>query len=108
MEFHRIKDEVKALGFEVLRADNSDYFEAVFSKEGIMKLNESLKNTLGEPVWPSSDKLTLQIQEAINGFGGIHQGQTLYFRNEGAHVIFAMLWPWGDGEHTTIKIIYKQ
>lgn len=107
MEFSAIKDAVKNLGFEALRADKDDYFEAVFIREGIAKLNESLKNLLGEPVWPSNDKLTLQVQEAISGFGGIHEGQTLYFRNEGAGVIFAMLWPWSDGQHTTIKIINK-
>ena len=107
MEFNKIKDEVKALGCEALRADKDDYFEAVFTKAVTAKLNESLKSFLGEPVWPSKDKLALQIQDAIAGFGGIHEGQTLYFRTEGSIIIFAMLWPWGDGQRVTIKIIHK-
>jgi hypothetical protein len=107
MVFNKIKDGVRALGFEVLRADNDGYFEAVFIKDGLAKLNERLKQFLGEPVFPSEDKLTLQIEEAIKGFGGIQQGQTLFFQIEGANFTFAMLWPWSDGLHTTIKLIHK-
>ena len=108
MEFCIIKDAVKGLGFETLRADNDVYFEAVFIKEGTAKLNERLTHLLGEPVFPSNDKLTSQMQEAIKGFGGIQQGQTLYFKVEGANYTFAMLWPWQDGLHTTIKIIHHK
>ncbi len=107
MEFYMVKDAVKGLGFETLRADKDGYFEAVFVKEGIARLNERLTQFLGEPVFPSANKLTLQMQEAIKGFGGIQQGQTLYFMIEGVNYTFAMLWPWSDGEHTTIKLIHK-
>jgi hypothetical protein len=107
-EFNRIRDEVKGSGLDALRADNTNYFEAVFMKEEFVKLNERLRNLFGEPAWPSKDKLTLQMHEAINEFGGIQDGQTLYFRNEGVNSVFAMLWPWQDGQHTTIKIIYKR
>jgi hypothetical protein len=107
MEFNRIRDEVRLLGFETLRSDNSNYFEAVFIKEELAKLNERLKNFFGEPAWPSKDKLTSQMDEAIKDFGGIQSGQTLYFRSKGVNSLFAMLWPWQDGVHTTIKIIYK-
>jgi len=40
----------------------------------------------------------------IEEFGGIRPGQTLYFWNEGKDAVFAMLWPWQDGYHTTVKI----
>ncbi|MCX5695062.1 MAG: hypothetical protein NTW18_00140 [Candidatus Omnitrophica bacterium] len=107
MEFKRIRDEVKSLSPETLRSDNSDYFEAVFIKGELVKLNARLTNFFGEPAWPSKDKLTSQMDEAIKDFGGIQGGQTLYFKGVGINSLFAMLWPWQDGVHTTIKIAYK-
>jgi len=100
-------EEIRKLGFESLRTDTSDYFEAVIIKEELASLQERLKNFLGEPAWPSKNKLSSAIENKINGFGGIMPGQTLYFRNEGHDSIFAMLWPWQDGKRTTVKIIRK-
>jgi hypothetical protein len=107
MEFNEIKKEVKDVGFETLRTDSDNFFEAVVIKEELDKLNERLKNFFGEPAWPSKDKLSLSAQETIKGFGGIMPGQTLYFKSEGRDSTFAMLWPWQDGRHTTIKIARK-
>ena len=92
---------------ETIRLDNVDYFEAVFIKEKLVKLNERLINFFGEPTWPSKDRFTSRMQEAVNDFGGIKDGQTLYFSNDGVNSLFVMLWPWQDGLHITIKIIYK-
>lgn len=107
MEFNRIKEDVKSINFEATRTDCDNYFEAVVVKEEMSKLNESLKKLLGEPAWPSKNRLAFKVQEAIDGFGGIMPGQTLYFKNEGGNSIFAMLWPWQDGVRTTVKIIQK-
>lgn len=107
MDFGKIKDNVKSLNFEALRTDCDNYFEAVIIKEELQRLYESLKNFFGDPAWPSKNSLSLQVEEVINGFGGIMPGQTLYYKNEGSQSIFAMLWPWKDGERTTVKIIYK-
>lgn len=107
MEFNEIKKEVKVLAFEALRTDCDNYFEAVVIKEELARLTESLKKFFGEPAWPSKNRLSFQMQEAIKGFGGIMAGQTLYFKNEGVDAICAMLWPWRDGLRTTLKIIQK-
>ena len=107
MQFEEIKKEVKEITFDTLRLDCDNHFEAVIVKEELAKLNERLKKFFGEPVWPSKNRLPLQIQEAVDGFGGILSGQTLYFSKEGDDAIFAMLWPWQDAEHTTLKIIKK-
>ena len=107
MEFNQIREEVKKIALEALRTDTSDYFEAVVIKEELAKLNERLTSFLGEPAWPSKNGLPSEIQNKINGFGGIMPGQTLYFRNEGKDSVFAMLWPWQDGKRTTVKIIHK-
>ena len=107
MGFSVIREVVKSLEIETLRMDCDNYIEAVVVKEEVAKLNERLKKFFGEPAWPSKDRLTYQVQETINGFGGVMAGQTLYFKNEADGNIFAMLWPWQDGRHTTVKVIQK-
>jgi hypothetical protein len=107
MEFNEIKKEVKGVGFETLRTDSDNFLEAVVIKEELDRLNDRLKAFFGEPAWPSKDKLSFQAQETIKGFGGIMPGQTLYFKSEGRDSTFAMLWPWQDGKHTTVKIVRK-
>jgi hypothetical protein len=107
MEFNKIRDDVRRLDFELLRSDTSDYFEAVVIKEELAKLEERLKSFLGEPAWPSKNKIPAEMQDKINGFGGIMPGQTLYCKDEGGDSIFAMLWPWQDGRRITVKIIHK-
>ncbi|MDO8662892.1 MAG: hypothetical protein Q7K98_06715 [Candidatus Omnitrophota bacterium] len=107
MEFSEIREEVKKLGFELLRTDTKDYFEAVIIKEELAKLEERLKKFFGEPAWPAKDELSSEIQKKINSFGGIMPGQTLYCKKDGRDSIFAMLWPWQDGLRTTVKIMHK-
>jgi hypothetical protein len=105
MQFSEVKEGIKSVDFEATRTDCDNYFEAVVIKEEVAKLSERLQKTFGLPAWPSKNKLTLQAQEAVKGFGGVMPGQTLYFKSEGNSSIFAMLWPWQDGLRTTVKII---
>jgi len=107
MDFDKIRAGVKALKFETLRTDSDDYFEAVVIKEELERLSCSLKKFFGGLAWSSKNEIPAEMQEKINGFGGIMPGQTFYFRNEGSESIFAMLWPWQDGRRTTVKIVHK-
>ena len=107
MEFNEVRQGLKEIPFETLRMDRDNYFEAVIVKNEMTRLNEALNRFFGSPVFPSLSKLSFKAQELINGFGGIMPRQTLYFWNEGSDTVFAMLWPWQDGEHTTVKVIKK-
>ncbi len=107
MDFSAIKKDIKGLNFDALRTDCDNFFEGVVVKKELEKLNARLKSFLGEPVYPSQSRLTHEVQETIDGFGGIKPGQTLYYKNSGNNRILAMLWPWQDGERTTVKIIQK-
>lgn len=107
MEFSEIRKEIKEIPFSTLRMDRDNYFEAVIVKNEITRITEALNKFFGSPVFPSSSKLSFKVQELTNGFGGIMPGQTLYFWNEGSDTVFAMLWPWQDGERTTVKLIKK-
>ncbi len=107
MDFSSIKKEIKTLSFEMLRIDSDNFFEAVIIKQEIGKLNLQLKSFLGEPVYPSENILADEVQKTVDTLGGIMPGQTLYYKDLGDSGIFAMLWPWNDGERITVKITQR-
>lgn len=107
MGFDELRKQIKVINLDNLRLDCDNHFEAVILKSGLDKLIERLERFFGSPAWPSKNKLTIKMQETINGFGGIMVGQTLYFRDKGNDIVFAMLWPWQDGQRTTVKIVKK-
>ncbi len=104
MDFNALKIELKALSFDTLRRDEDVYFEAVIVKPELEKLNAVLEKSFGPPAWRGvKDKLTPEMTGAISEFGGVIAGQTLYFWRDGQSRIFAMLWPWQDHQHITLK-----
>lgn len=107
MQFDEIKRGLEGVVFAELRNEGENYFEAVLVRDELAKLTAGLERLFGPAVWPSDNKLIPQAQEAVKEFGGIRQGQVLYFWNDGKDIIFAMLWPWQDGYRTTLKIIGK-
>lgn len=107
MQFAELIKEVKCVSFQELRQDSDRFFEAVVIKQELSKLTERLEKFFGIPAWPSNNKISSQVQNVIKDFGGIMPNQTLYFRSDGNDTIFAMLWPWQDKEHITLKIVKK-
>lgn len=107
MQYSELMQEVKGLVFDVLRVDTDDYFEAVAKEEQLTELAAILDKFFGLPAYPTKVKLSPQIEEKIKDFGGIKPGQTLYFINQETRAIIAMLWPWSDKRHTTLKIIRR-
>ena len=107
MKFREIVQEMKTGAFDELREENENYFEAVIMKGEIDKFVARLEKFFGSPAWPSKEKMTPKMKNEIKEFGGIIPGQTLYFSEQDNEVVFAMLWPWKDGQRTTIKIVKK-
>lgn len=107
MDFSKVRSDMKNLSFESLRTDCDNFFEGVIVQQELEKLNLQLKSLLGEPVYPSKNRLAHKVQQTIDGFGGIMPGQTLYYNDSGTDSVLAMLWPWKDGQRTTVKIIQK-
>jgi hypothetical protein len=106
-DFGKIKNTVKEFEIDTLRIDADAQFEAVLFNKEMDKLRPRLENLLGSAVFPSQNDLSAQISQHIDAYGGIASGQTLFYTNIKNDVIFAMLWPWQDGLHTTIKIIQE-
>ena len=107
MGFDDLREQLKAGCFDTLRIDCDNFFEAVVIHDEVQKLTERLERFFGEPVWPSPNRPGYEIQQTIESVGGLTPGQTMYYSGAGAGAVFAMLWPWRDGKHTTVKIINK-
>ena len=107
MDFSLIRKDMKMFSFEVLRTDCDNFFEGVIIQQEIDKLRGQLKNLFGDPVYPSQNKMAHKVRQTIDGHGGVMPGQTLYYKDLGTDGILAMLWPWKDGQRTTVKIIQQ-
>lgn len=89
-----------------MREDQDNYLEAVVVKKELEKLTARLEKFLGSAISPS--KLPKQLVRTLKEFGGIRAGQTLYFKEGEGSTVIAILWPWNDKEHTTVKIINQE
>jgi hypothetical protein len=103
VKFSDVLKEVKNASYDQVRTDSADYFEGVLLKKNLAKLIAALNEIFGPALWPSQNGLSAEAEKAIEDFGGIMPGQTLYFSRQGDTAVFVMLWPWSDGEHVTLK-----
>ena len=103
MEFEEIKSDIKKTPLYNLRVDNDSYFEAVVKKEAVGEVMRLLEAAMGNPAWPSKGRLAKDARNLTDKFGGLRSGQTLFFLKKENVSLFAMLWPWQDGEKVTIR-----
>ena len=108
MQFDDLKNEVKGVAIDDLREDSENYFEAVVTKDELANLTSRLEEFLGPPIRSSKTSLSAKIKDTIREFGGIQPGQTLYLFQQDSETVFAMLWPWSDRNHTTLKIVRQK
>lgn len=106
-KFSELKESLQNIGFDEMRQNSESYFEGVVVKAKVAQLGNTLRNFFGVPVSPSKAKLPLNAENAINEVGGVRGGQTLYFRSYEDKIAFALLWPWQDGQRTTVKIVER-
>ncbi|MDD2657950.1 MAG: hypothetical protein PHD04_04885 [Candidatus Pacebacteria bacterium] len=104
MDFESIKNKIKEVRMNLVRIDGDANFEAVVLQGQMGGLTACLEGLFGKPEYPSKNQLSAQIKKAIDPFGGIMPGQTLYYRSQDQQTIFAMLWPWNNGQSTTLKL----
>lgn len=105
MQFNEVKEEIKRVGFKDTDTDCDNLFEGIIHTNKVDRVNQKLQDLFGQPAWPSKNRLSLKMENLIKQYGGIMQGQTLYLNNMKNEVVFAMIWPWKDGVHTTVKLI---
>ena len=107
IQFNKDMAEIQNMDFQTVRMNSNNYFEAVLLKNKLSDLTKNLEKIFGAPKLPSEKELSAQMQEIINGFGSVRGNQSLYFLKEEEYYVFAMLWPWQDGEHITLRIVHS-
>ena len=104
MTLKEFSQRIAGLDVYQVREVSDDYQELVIFNADIQKWSVVLEGILGPPVKPpgvapsGTDLVLCQI------YGSIMKNQTLYRKAFGDATILAMLWPWQDGTHTTLKI----
>ena len=99
-----IIEKCNALQIYEKRDINDGYCELVFDNKEIDKLEKILIEILGTATKPPGTKPTKEDIKLTKDYGGIHDNQTLFKKTFDETTVIAMLWPWQDNAHTTLKI----
>lgn len=86
------------------RTAEQKYYELVFYTRDLKKWMDVLTTYFGKPVKPSGVKPDKEHLDVTKNFGWIFDNQVLFKTTDDKTVRIAMLWPWEDGEHITLKI----
>jgi hypothetical protein len=97
-----------------IRESSENYDELVLFSKDIATWNHVLTQKLGPPLISpdkitdgSSEESSPSLKEAAldlaTPFGGIAEGQTLYYGTHNSYVFLIMIWPWQDKAHVTLK-----
>ena len=93
-----------SLNISKKRKTSATYREIVFFNKDVKKWNRILSGKLGAPIkskWNGYDK---SLERLTRKFGGIRKGQTVYIKVYDDFSIVAMIWPWKDKQHSTLKL----
>ncbi len=87
-------------------SQGSKYLEAVLNKKDLDSLISILRQDLGPAAkeFGREANLPQDIQEMVDGLGGLSKEQSFFYRREGYDVIYAALWPWqSNPDKITLK-----
>ncbi len=105
MNYNDFLEQIKELEFEELREDQPEYMEFVIGTNHLNRLSSILESYYGAAYASPDKKPSRQAKKYADPYGGIKKGQTLYYLDTGEVFHCALLWPWGNGQATTVKII---
>jgi hypothetical protein len=104
MDYNEFLKQIKELEFKELREDQPEYMEFVITTDYLESLSSILESYYGDAYASPEKRPSKQAQKYADPYGGIRKGQTLYYLNREDIFYCALLWPWGDGKTTTVKI----
>lgn len=101
-------DEIeKTLKMEIrLTSEGGKYLEAVITLQDLDVLNSLLREHLGPATKVSGKEVYFPktIQELVDSLGGLRIEQSFFYKQDGAQVIYAAIWPWqSDPNRITLK-----
>ena len=84
----------------------SEYKEIVIFSKDLVSWSKVLAEVFGEPAKPAGVEPTRAHFDLTKPYGGIYENQTLFQKELNDKTALAMLWPWQDRTHITLKIIF--
>lgn len=96
--------KISHLKAEEKRTISEEYSELVFLNKDIDELCKIFSGILGEPEKKQGIKPSKDILRLTKNYGGVRENQTLFKKDNAQNTIIAMLWPWQDNMHTTLKM----
>jgi hypothetical protein len=104
MTLREIIERCKKLGVDEERCKSDKYSELVFYKKDIDEWYKIFADVLGPEVKPAGEKPKREHLHLTKDYGGIWAGQTLFRKEFEDGTVIAMIWPWEDGIHATLKM----
>lgn len=86
------------------RVVEPEYVELVYFSKDKSTWEKTLENLFGPPIKPAGVLATKETRQKAESYGGLYENQTLYWSKTSTGEFIAMLWPWGDQEHITLKV----
>ena len=105
MTFEELKDTVKKVPCQEIRAQADHYLEVVVAKANFAALHTVLQTYFGPPLKPQGVAPTGDSDRYAGRYGGVRSEQILYVRPKEKGADVALLWPWGGGSVVTLKLI---
>ncbi len=104
MTLKEFTQRIAGLKVHQVREESDDYQERVIFSADIKQWSTVLEEVLGPPAKPAGVDPTGNDLVLCQIYGSIMKNQTLYRKAFGDGTILAMLWPWQDGTHITLKV----
>ena len=105
MDFAEFLQEVNKIQCQEKRTQTPDYVEVVVAKTHWEVMDKVLQDYFGPPLKPQGQNPSRDADRCAKPYGGVRRDQTLYFKKSETRSCAALLWPWGNGTLTTLKII---
>jgi hypothetical protein len=96
--------DISPLKVEETRLWAEDRVEIVGIVAELGEWTKRLEPFLGPPLKPSGEKPSPDLERRTAAWGGIWKNQVFYEKKHPDQSIVALIWPWGDKTHFTLKI----
>jgi len=104
MDLFKIAEEFETLKMSEKRELIRGYAEYVIFNDDIDLWRAKIEEVFGPPAKPEGVKPDEEQEKMTSEYGGIYKTQVLYKKDFDHHILLVMLWPWGDRQHTTVKV----
>lgn len=105
MDIIEMLESIKRIPSLQLQEKGKDFLGAVIDNNELVSIRDILDAFFGPPLKPENTKVTAEVADISNPYGGIRENQTLYYRKDGNDRVLVMLWPWNDNSRFTLKVI---